>query len=105
MRRTLPWIAFLLMSFALTGLVGLFASYSVAIPLERGLSRLATAEGEARATIIAETRAEHAAVAARTRLMIGLVTVLGGAVGAGALLFATRQAGPPPQPGTPSSRR
>lgn len=34
------WIAFLLMCFALTGLVGLFASYATSIPLERALHRI-----------------------------------------------------------------
>ncbi len=34
------WLAFLIMCFALTGLVGLFASYSSSIPLERALHRI-----------------------------------------------------------------
>lgn len=39
MRNRGVWIAFLLMCFALTGLVGLFASYATSIPLERALYR------------------------------------------------------------------
>ncbi|HYZ61021.1 MAG TPA: hypothetical protein VE650_01100 [Acetobacteraceae bacterium] len=35
------WIAFLLVCFLLTGLVGLFASYASSIPLERALYRIA----------------------------------------------------------------
>ncbi|GEM_PF-5495369 len=34
------WIAFLLVCFLLTGMVGLFASYGPAIPLERALHRI-----------------------------------------------------------------
>jgi len=34
------WIAFLTMCFALTGMIGLFASYSSSIPLERAMHRL-----------------------------------------------------------------
>ena len=36
------WIAFLLVCFLLTGLVGLFASYGPSIPLERALRRIET---------------------------------------------------------------
>ncbi len=35
------WVAFLLVCFLLTGLVGLFASYATRIPLERALHRSA----------------------------------------------------------------
>lgn len=41
MRNRGVWIAFLLMCFLITGLVGLFASYATAIPLERALMRTA----------------------------------------------------------------
>ena len=36
------WIAFLLVCFLLTGMVGLFASYGPSIPLERALRRIET---------------------------------------------------------------
>ena len=39
MRANLPWVAFLLMCFAIVGLTGLFASYGPLIPLERALVR------------------------------------------------------------------
>ena len=39
MRQHLPWVAFLLMCFAVVGLTGLFASYGPLIPLERALVR------------------------------------------------------------------
>ena len=42
------WIAFLLVCFLLTGMVGLFASYGPSIPLERALHRI-TAVDEASA--------------------------------------------------------
>ncbi len=38
------WIAFLLVCFLLTGMVGLFASYGPAIPLERALHRIAAVD-------------------------------------------------------------
>ncbi len=39
MRRNLPYVAFLLMCFAVVGLTGLFASYGPLIPLERAQAR------------------------------------------------------------------
>ena len=41
-RNTGPWMAFLAMTFAIVGMVGLFASYAAPIPLERALARDAT---------------------------------------------------------------
>jgi hypothetical protein len=38
------WIAFLLICFLLTGMVGLFASYGPSIPLERALHRIAAVD-------------------------------------------------------------
>lgn len=40
MQNRATWIAFLTMCFALTGMVGLFASYSAQIPLERAMHQL-----------------------------------------------------------------
>ena len=123
------WVAFLLMCFLLTGLVGLFASYAASIPLERALHRLAALDvaaatatpdadaarnvlgasaadllagpgdltarlTRARAVIRSEGEREAASVAHRTRLMVGVITVLSAAVGAGIFLLATRR--PPP---------
>jgi hypothetical protein len=105
MRKQLPWLAFLTMCFALTGLVGLFASYSTSIPLERALHRLETAAPTPdQLAIMAEGRAEHDAVATRTRLMLGVVTVLAAGVGAGLLLIAARQTAGV-QPERPNSLR
>lgn len=122
------WVAFLLMCFLLTGMVGLFASYATKIPLERALHRgavldqaLATGQPDAqalrtvlgseaehvlsgpgddlpsrivraRADILAEGEAEADAVAARTRLMLAVVTVLSAALGSGILLLASKPA-------------
>ena len=123
------WVAFLLMCFAMTGLVGLFASYATSIPLERALYRnavldqalvgakpdeaairrvlgrgadavlsgpgdLATRIAIARAAVRAEADDEQRGVAARTRLMLGVVTVLSAGLGAGILLLASRTANP-----------
>ncbi len=122
------WVAFLLTCFLLTGLVGLFASYAGAIPLERALFRsetldraatvgeldpaairrqfgpavadamagpgdLVTRLARAHEAIRQEGREESSSVAGRSRLMLGVVTVLAGALGAGLLLLASR---PPP---------
>ena len=38
-RSTGPWIAFLLTSFAVVGLMGLFASYAAPLPYERAAAR------------------------------------------------------------------
>lgn len=38
------WIAFLLVCFLLTGMIGLFASYGPSIPLERALHRIAAVD-------------------------------------------------------------
>lgn len=126
MRNRGVWIAFLVTCFALTGLVGLFASYGAAIPLERGLHResvldlalagptpdrnalraafdpktvsdLLDLPGDRgmraaglRAQIRREAIEEQAAVAARIRLLVVVVTVLSGAVGVGLLLISGR---------------
>ncbi|WP_158743398.1 hypothetical protein [Acidisphaera sp. L21] len=41
-RNTGTWMAFLAMTFAVVGLVGLFGSYAAPIPLERAMARDAT---------------------------------------------------------------
>ncbi len=41
-RNGATWMAFLAMTFAVVGMVGLFASYAAPIPLERALARDAT---------------------------------------------------------------
>jgi len=87
------WVAFLLMCFLVVGLTGLFASYSSAIPLERALVVSASLEGAARAQAIDEGRRESDAVGARTRLMLGVITVLAGGLGAGILLIAAKDRG------------
>ena len=121
------WLAFLTMCFALTGMVGLFASYATSIPLERALHRHAVldqaqASGQpdpaairsvmgrdaagiidgpgdlparmarARAIVASEAADEERIVATRTRLMVGIVTLLSAGVGAGILLLASRPA-------------
>ncbi len=131
MRNRGAWIAFLLTCFALTGLVGLFASYATSIPLERAFVRsamldkalatdppdaaglhvaigpaagallsgpgaLAARVAQAHAEIRADAEAEQRGVAARTRLMLGVVTVLAAALGAGILVLASRPAPPLP---------
>jgi len=85
------WIAFLLTCFLVTGLTGLFASYSTAIPLERAIHRSESLDGAARTEALAEGLRESAAVGSRTRLMLGVVTVLAGGLGAGILLFAAKE--------------
>ena len=121
------WIAFLLTCFALTGLVGLFASYATSIPLERALHRNAVLDqalaaappdeaairsvlgpaadqllagpgeltarvAQARAAVRAEANEEQRSVASRSRLMLGVVTVLSAGLGTGILLLASRPA-------------
>ena len=44
------WVAFLLVCFLLTGMVGLFASYGPSIPLERALHRIETLDRAIAAT-------------------------------------------------------
>ena len=120
------WIAFLVVCFMLTGLVGLFASYGPSIPLQRALHRIqavdeATSSGvpdepalrlvlgksaddiltgpgdlparlaRARVAIIADAEDDAAGVAARTRLMIFVVTALSAGLGTGIMLLASRQ--------------
>ncbi len=114
------WIAFLTMCFALTGMIGLFASYSSSIPLERAMHRLEMldqsppdtairdAMGKAAAPILAspgddqahlararaaireEGGEEEQSVGTRTRWMIFIVTFLSAALGAGLLMLASR---------------
>ena len=55
------WIAFLLVCFLLTGLVGLFASYGPSIPLERALRRIETLD-RATATVPPDTAGLEVAV-------------------------------------------
>jgi hypothetical protein len=125
------WTAFLVMAFVVVGLVGLFASYAVPLPLQRALARdaaldeaLAAAHGpdpetalaalrprlaetadallspaggsielrisKARAAMRDQLTAEADAVAARTRLMIGVVTLMGAGFGAAVLRIGRR---------------
>ena len=114
------WIAFLTMCFVLTGMIGLFASYSAAIPLERAMHRLdlldqgqpeaaiRQAMGPGAAAILAspgddrvrlararvaireEADAEQRSVGTRTRWMIFIVTFLSAGLGAGLLMLASR---------------
>ena len=114
------WIAFLTMCFALTGMIGLFASYSANIPLERGMHQLAQLEqgpadtairtamgrdaapilaspgddqahlAQARTQIRTDAEAEERSVGARTRWMIYIVTFLSAGLGAGMLMLASR---------------
>jgi len=84
------WIAFLLACFLVTGLTGLFASYSTAIPLERAIYRSESLDGSARSAALAEGLRESAAVGSRTRLMLGVVTVLAAGLGSGILLIAAK---------------
>lgn len=121
------WAAFLAMAFAVVGLVGLFATYAVPVPLMRALTRdavldeaLATATaadpaaalaamrprlGEEAALVIdgggalservrrartemhARLTAEAAALAARLRMLVLVVTALGGFFGIAVLRF------------------
>lgn len=119
MQKNGVWIAFLVMCFALTGMVGLFASYSTSIPLERAMHRLTLLDrpgpaetnlrdamgkdadpilalpaddrlARARTAIMDEGQTEARTVAIRTRWMIGLVTAIAAALGAGLLLLAGR---------------
>jgi hypothetical protein len=127
MQNRFVWVAFLLMCFLLTGLVGLFASYATSVPLERALYRnsvldqalqsghpdpaairavlgqgaeevlsgpgeLASRIARAHTMIRAEASEEARVVGMRTRLMIGMVTVLAAGLGAGILLLASQPA-------------
>ncbi len=136
MRPTAPWIAFLVVLFALVGLCGLFASYAPSIPLERGIVRgavldraAAAVDGQAlealrpalgnlaplvldapgglpdriaraRLTVMDEQRREAASVGYRTRLMLGVVTLLAAGLGAGIIVLVRRTA----QQETPPAR-
>ncbi len=66
MRPQATWTAFLLMCFALVGLTGMFASYAVAIPLDRTLARTAVLDG-----VLAEGRQPDPARQATLRMMLG----------------------------------
>jgi hypothetical protein len=122
MQNRFTWVAFLVVCFLVTGLTGLFASYSGVIPLERAIHRsraldaalatdgsaatlgpllgadadlVAHAAGDlparvaaARETVLSEGEREAAAVSSRTRLMLGVITVLAAGLGAGILLLA-----------------
>jgi hypothetical protein len=124
MPNRLVWAAFLVVCFLVTGLVGLFASYAGAIPLERAVHRIRvldqalTTDGSqeavarllgpdtdlvarqagdlparvaaARAAILEEGEREAEAVGNRTRLMLGVVTVLAAGLGSMVLLLAVR---------------
>jgi hypothetical protein len=126
MQNRLAWVAFLVVCFLVTGLTGLFASYSGVIPLERAIHRsraldnalttdgsaaalshllggdadlVARGSGDllarvarAREAVLSEGEREAAAVASRTRLMLGVITVLAAGLGAGILLLAGRPA-------------
>ena len=126
-RNTGTWMAFLAMTFAIVGLVGLFASYAAPLPLQRALARDATldqalATGDdkaaleplrdqlgdsasmviegagplaarvstARADMNADFLREAAAVAARLRLMLAVVTVVAAGFGVALLGIVAR---------------
>lgn len=124
------WAAFLVMAFLVVGLIGLFASYAVPLPLDRALARdaaldeaLAAAHGPAaqagiealrdrladsaeallpvggdmdariaheRAAMRARLSAEAGEVAARTRWMICIITLMAAGFGVAVLRMARR---------------
>ena len=86
------WVAFLVMCFLVVGLTGLFASYSTAIPLEAAILKAAASDPSERASVMADGRREADAVGARTRLMLGVITVLAAGLGSGILLIAAKGA-------------
>jgi hypothetical protein len=86
------WIAFLLICFLVTGLTGLFASYAPSIPLERAIHRAEALDPQARTQALADGLREADAVGNRTRLMLGVVTVLAAGLGSGILLLAAKDA-------------
>jgi hypothetical protein len=61
--------------------------------LTAGSGELSARVAAARAAVLTEGERESTAVANRTRLMLGVVTVLAGGLGAGMLLLASRQRG------------
>lgn len=105
MRNRFGWVPFLLVCFLVTGIAGLFASYAATVPLERALHRSATAQEalpgapgpealrhflREQASIRDEAEREAAAVGARARLILGVVTVLASGLGSGILLLAAK---------------
>lgn len=86
------WVAFLVMCFLVVGLTGMFASYSTAIPLEAAMMKAAALDPTAQAAALADGRREAEAVGKRTRLMVGVVTVLAAGLGSGILLIAAKGA-------------
>jgi hypothetical protein len=89
------WVVFLLICFLVTGLAGLFASYAGSIPLERAIFRCRALGQPADCTaVFSEGEREAAAVGNRSRLMLGVVTVLTAGLGAGILLLVTRDSSP-----------
>lgn len=96
------WAAFLAVCFAVVGLAGGFALYAAPVPLQRALAQGAALDqallaGEAPATVVRERAAvreqaerEEAAVTARIRLMLAVVTVMAGLFGIGVMGLARR---------------
>ena len=87
------WAAFLAVCFVVVGLAGGFALYAAPVPLQRALARGAVLDqallaGESPAQIVRERAAvrdeaerEEAAVVARIRLTLLVVTVMAGLFG------------------------
>jgi len=65
MRDRATWTAFLLMCFAIVGLTGLFATYSVGIPLERALIRTGVLDQVLAASRAPDSSAQLAALRPR----------------------------------------
>ena len=66
----------------------------LAVPVLDGTGPLPVRVGAARKVVADEQEREAASIGYRTRLMLGVVTVIAGALGAGILALARRQ--PPP---------
>jgi hypothetical protein len=84
-------MAFLAMSFAVVGLVGIFATYAIPIPYERLLLQhpeLAAGAGKALLT-------EAHATASRIRLLIAIATVMAALFGLALMGTTGRRATPP----------
>ncbi len=87
MRNTGTWIGFLTMTFAIVGLLGLFASFAAPLPLERALARETTLD-----QALAAGDAKAALEPLRDRLDDSAATVIDGAGPLAARVAAARVA-------------
>ena len=87
---TASLMAFLAISFAVVGLVGVFATYAIPIPYERLLAQHPELAAGAGRTLVREAHA----TATRIRLLVVIATVAAALFGMALMGAAGRRAGP-----------